>query len=171
MQNSYRQKPLVILLWNPPRVPTTLLKCEKTDHENFDFVILFSFPSHTDLKLKNYQAYTNILHIKWLFHYQGYPFLDYSCMQAMTGKLQLQTRIAVFPMCHCVHTCTTCIEWKLQGVYGRSTYWLTALLMDMLLFWFKAAFKIRLVSYSSKHTWQPLSDMPSVKLTHITWKL
>ena len=52
----------------------------------------------------------------------------------------------------------TSITQNLQGVYERSTYTTNALLLEIFLFWFKAACKLQLVSYGPKHTSWCLSD-------------
>ena len=59
--------------------------------------------------------------------------------------------------------CTYTHNLKLQVVYRRSTYWMTALLWEMSMFCVRAGCEIRLVSYSSKHASQSLSNKPFVR--------
>ena len=47
-----------------------------------------------------------------------------------------------------MHTCNL----KLQVIYGRSAYWITALLSETFLVWFRVAWEIWLESYGSRHT-------------------
>ena len=54
--------------------------------------------------------------------------------------------------------CTTHITWKLQVVHRCSTYWMTALLLEMSIFYDRAGCKMRLTSFGSKHALQSLSD-------------
>ena len=49
-----------------PRVPLTPLTVKKIEHKNSNFALLLLFP-HT--LLKNYRAYTKVLHIKLLLYY------------------------------------------------------------------------------------------------------
>ena len=56
----------------------------------------------------------------------------------------------------------TLITHKLQVVYGRSTYWMTALLLKMCISCVRAGCKIWLVNYGSKNALQSLSDNPFV---------
>ena len=56
---------------------------------------------------------------------------------------------------------TLCLFQKLQGICVASTYWTTALLSEVF-FLVRAACKIRLVSFGSKHALQSLSNMPFV---------
>ena len=46
----------------------------------------------------------------------------------------------------------TCITWKLQVVYGRSTYQMTSLLSATFLVWFRVAKQIQLETYGFGHT-------------------
>ena len=54
--------------------------------------------------------------------------------------------------------------WKLQVVYGHSTYRITALLSKMPIFCVRAGCEIRMVSYGSKHAQQSFSDKPFVHI-------
>ena len=56
----------------------------------------------------------------------------------------------------------TLITWKLQVVYGCSTYWTTALQLEMSIFCVRTECEIWLVSYGSKHALQSVSDKPFV---------
>ena len=47
-----------------------------------------------------------------------------------------------------------------KGVYKFSAFWTTSLLLDMFLFWFRAACEHQLVSYDSKLMSQSLSNTP-----------
>ena len=45
----------------------------------------------------------------------------------------------------------TRITWKLQVIYGCSARWMTALLLDTFLVWFRVAREIQMESYGSRH--------------------
>ena len=92
-------------------------------------------------------------------------------MQDTTGELWAQTRIATSSR-HNILCVFTLITWKLQVVFGLSTYRTTALLSVMSIFRFKAGCEIRLVSYGSKHASYSFFPISSLRvLTSITWKL
>ena len=67
----------------------------------------------------------------------------------------------------------TLITRKLQDVYKHSTYWMTALLSEMTIFWVRAGCGIRLVSYGLKHVLQSLfnvtfcTHLHNLKTTHV----
>ena len=48
----------------------------------------------------------------------------------------------------CVHTCIT---WKLQVIYQCPAYWMSALLLESFLVWFRVVWEIWLESYSHRH--------------------
>ena len=81
-------------------------------------------------------------------------------MQATIGVLCLQTWIAISPILHFECTCahnlknTGCI-WTFYISDDYTTIKDAA-------FWLKAVCEPPLVSYGSKHAWQPLSNMPFV---------
>ena len=86
------------------------------------------------------------------------------------GELWCQTYITT-PFRYDILCILTLIVWKLQVVYGTSTYQMTALLLEMPIFWVRRACEIQLVRYGSKHASQSLSDKPFCILTCVTWRL
>ena len=70
------------------------------------------------------------------------------------------------------HLCVlTLVTQKLQDIYKRCTYWMTALLSEISIFCVRAGWEIWLMSYGSKNSLQyfPISHL--CVLTCITWKL
>ena len=86
-------------------------------------------------------------------------FVSWSCMQYTISKLWLQTHIATAFWCD-VLCVLTLVTQKLPVVYGPSTYQMTALLLEMSIFWVRTTCKILLVSYGSKHASQSLFNKP-----------
>ena len=92
----------------------------------------------------------NILQIEWLLYYWRWLFsvleldarYDWQVMAPNTHR-------SVFPISHlCI---LTCIAWKLHVIYGHSAYWMTALLLETFLEWFRVAWEIWLESYGPRH--------------------
>ena len=80
-------------------------------------------------------------------------------MLALICEILLQTCMAVsfqFTIL-CLHVLTG-VTWKLQGVYGPSKYWTTALLLQRFLVWFRLAWEISLESYGPWHIPQSFCD-------------
>ena len=94
-------------------------------------------------------------------------------MRDTIGELWIQIHIAA-TFEYDILGVLTLITWELQVVCRRFTHQTTVLLSEMYIFCVKAGFEIQIVSYTSKHGLQSLSDRPfyvySV-LRRITWKL
>ena len=56
------------------------------------------------------------------------------------------------PFLHIQCTYSRHITWKLQVIYGRSAYRMTAILSETFFVWFRVALEIRLKSYGPRHT-------------------
>ena len=103
----------------------------------------------------------------------GIYSLSQSCMRYMIGELWIQTCIAT-TFRYNILCVLTRITRKLQVVCRHATYWMTALLSKMFIFFVRAGCEIWMASYVSKHALQSLSDKPLLCiqiLRHITWKL
>ena len=88
----------------------------------------------------------------------------------MIGELQLQTCITVTfryaILCELTH-----ITQKTQVTYGHSTYRMAVVLLEMSIFWVRAANKLQFLSYGCKHASQSLPICNLCMLTPVTWKL
>ena len=78
-------------------------------------------------------------------------FLGKSCMwnRYDSWVMVLNMYHSLFPICHLC--ALICITWKLQVVYGCSAYWITTLLSEAFLAWFKVKWEIWPESYSPRH--------------------
>ena len=100
----------------------------------------------------------DVLHIEQLFYYWRCPFSGLELhvrygWQVMPPNMYC----SLLPMRHFVQT-NTHISWKLQAAYGRSTYWMTALLSEIFVLWFRAAWEIWLDSYGPRNILQLFTD-------------
>ena len=80
-------------------------------------------------------------------------------MQVTIGKLWVQTCITT-TFWYDILCVLALVTRKLQLVFGRSTYWMTALLSEMSISCVRAGCKIQMASYTSKHASQSLCDKP-----------
>ena len=141
-----------------PRVPLTLLKVEKIEGGNFDFVVLLSFSSHITQNPRAY-TYTNVLHIKQLLCYQRCSFSGLELHVSYNWQVTAPNMLcSPFSVCHFVHTYT-------HNLKIRSRIWTfhisnDTLLSDIFLCWVRAACKLRLLRYGTKQASQSLSNMP-----------
>ena len=95
---------------------------------------------------------------------------DCSTVRIILSGLELYVRYdwqvmepnALQPL-QCILCIFTCISWKLLVIYGRCTYWTTALLLKMSIFCVETGCKIRFLSYGSQHSSQFLSDKHFVR--------
>ena len=81
----------------------------------------------------------------------------YSCICNAIGELWIQTSIETTSR-YIVLSVLTLVTRKVQVVYGRSIYRMTALLSEMSIFCVRAGFEIQMANYASKHASQSLSD-------------
>ena len=93
----------------------------------------------------NYRSYIDVLHIEWLLHY----------WRCLFSVLELDVRYdwwVMAPNMYHSHLCILAhITWKLQVIYGCSTYRMTALLSNTFLVCLRVAWEFLLESYGSKH--------------------
>ena len=95
----------------------------------------------------------------WLLYYEKYLFsalelfvrYDRWVMESNTHRNLFQYNIYTVYI-------LTLVTWKIQVLYKRCTYWMTALLSGVPIFCVRAGCEIGLVSYGSKHSLQFLSD-------------
>ena len=170
MQNPYRQKLRLFLKWSVPLKFHSYFSQSRKPNMKI-LILIFCFLSFPQAYLKHCMVYTNDLNTKQLLHYQRCSF----------SSLELnvfQDRWVIAPETHhnlfqIHHLCVlTYITQKLNVVYGRCTYWMTVPLSDRAIFWVKAACKIHLVRYSSRHALKVFFDMAFVcKVTCMPWKL
>ena len=87
--------------------------------------------------------------------------LGQSCMRDMIGKVWIQTRnTTTYRYILCILTLVT---QKIQVICRRCTYRMTAILLEISIFFVRAGYETRMPSCTSKHASQSLSDKPFLR--------
>ena len=100
----------------------------------------------------------NVLPIEQLLYYRRYLFSWLELYASYhRGVMNPNTHRIHFAILGFVHTYTL-VTRKLQVGCGRSTYRMTVLLSQILIFCIKAGFETQMASYTSEHPSQSISD-------------
>ena len=92
----------------------------------------------------------DVLLIEWLFYYRRCLFSGSELHARYDWQVMSSSMYCSLFLIH--HLCILrCITWKLQVVHGHSTYWMTALLLETFLVWFRVAWEIQLESCGPRH--------------------
>ena len=100
-------------------------------------------------ELNNYRLYVDVLHIEQLFYYRKCLFSMDARQDCQVTRMTPNAYYSVFVINHlCILKCITS---KVLVIYGHSAYRTTALLSEIDLLWFWAAWEIWLKSYATRH--------------------